>query len=117
MIEDGQFAKYIPDTVQITDFDSFMQFIQKHQRAILKPRVGHKGIGVYLVHQIDEDSYQLYVNNSEKMLSAEELKTYIEELIDDKVYLAQQYIQSLTTEGSPFDCRIRLEKMERESGL
>ncbi|MFD1416296.1 YheC/YheD family protein [Oceanobacillus jeddahense] len=110
LIEDGTFAKYVPDTVQITDFDSFMQFIQKHQRAILKPKVGHKGIGVYLVHQIGEDSYQLYVNNSEKMLSAEELKAYIEELIDDKVYLAQQYIQSLTTEGSPFDCRIRLEK-------
>ncbi|WP_077601535.1 YheC/YheD family protein [Oceanobacillus sojae] len=112
LIEDGTFAKYIPDTIQISDFDSLIQFIQKHHQAILKPRVGHKGIGVYLINKIDVDSYQLFVNNSEKTLSAEELKAYIEDLISDKVYLAQQYIQSITTEGSPFDCRIRLEKNE-----
>ncbi|WP_080872509.1 YheC/YheD family protein [Oceanobacillus timonensis] len=110
LIEDGEFAKYIPDTIQINGFDDVMKFIQKYDKAILKPRVGHKGIGVYLINKINETSYQLYFKNSEKTLSAEELRTYIEDLISDKVYLAQQYIQSVTTAGDPFDCRIRLEK-------
>lgn len=110
LLQDGEFAKYIPDTIQITDFDSFIEFIQKYDKAILKPRVGHKGIGIYLISKINEESYQLYSNKSEKVLSAQELKFFIDDLMKNKVYLAQQYINSTTTSGNPFDCRIRLEK-------
>ncbi|MFD1064434.1 YheC/YheD family protein [Oceanobacillus locisalsi] len=110
LMEDGEFAKYLPDTIQVTDFDDFLKFIKKYDKAILKPRSGHKGNGVYLIHKIDDKSYRLSFKNEEKVLPAEELKAHIEDIITDQVYLAQQYIQSLTATGDPYDCRIRLEK-------
>ncbi|MEF3330105.1 YheC/YheD family protein [Oceanobacillus oncorhynchi] len=110
LIKDGEFAKYVPATTQISDFDSLVDFMEEHNKVVLKPSVGHKGIGIYLINKVDQKSYKLYTSNSEKTLSLNELQISVENLIKDKVYLAQQYIHSVTTREEPFDCRIRLEK-------
>lgn len=107
--KDGEFAHLIIPTEKFTKFNSFHKFLKEHGKIIIKPKVGQKGEGIYLLSK-KKRHYWLTYNNQTKKLSKYKLKGFFKNKINKERYMFQKYINSITKNGEPFDCRIRLEK-------
>lgn len=107
--DDGEFADLLIPTVTHSNFNSLFKFLKEHKQVIAKPNKGQKGEGIYKVSKI-KSNYFLSYKEDEKQISKRALKKFSKEVLDQKPYVYQKYIDSTTISGDPFDCRIRLEK-------
>ncbi|BAC14869.1 YheC/YheD family protein [Oceanobacillus iheyensis] len=109
LIDDGQFAKIVPPTLLINSENDFRLLIEDYNKVILKPKKGHKGQGIYKIN-IVEDNYHVTQDCEEKIFNQSEMESFLQKQIIPNNYLGQKYVESTTSNGDPFDCRIRLEK-------
>ncbi|MBM7095805.1 YheC/YheD family protein [Bacillus sp. H-16] len=109
IIEDGEFADYIIPSSNCNDLNQFYSFVYHHKEIIIKPKNGQRGKGIFKV-SLNGTGYLLNYDQEEEFLNKEELADFYSKKIKRGRYIFQKCIQSYTKEGSPFDCRIRLEK-------
>jgi len=109
IVEDGEFAHLIIPSTTVENFETFHSFLEKYREIIIKPKNGQRGKGIYKL-SITEDGYLLIIDNQEELLSKSDLFHFFDQKINAPRYLFQKYIPSITNNGDPFDCRIRLEK-------
>lgn len=109
ILKDGEFAYLVIPTADYSSFYDFYHFLQKHEHIVIKPKNGLRGNSVYSL-AMKENNYTLSYQQTESILSFEQLETFFDETLLNKNYLLQKYIASVTNTGDPFDCRIRLEK-------
>ncbi|MDD3172355.1 MAG: YheC/YheD family protein [Herbinix sp.] len=102
------FLPYLPETKEIENVNSIIDYINQRRNIILKPRHGRKGSGIIFI-TCKEDMYELTQENKTSQISKSELGTIIEELIP-KSYIAQQYIRSMNKAGNVYDFRLHVQK-------
>ncbi|WP_193065103.1 YheC/YheD family protein [Oceanobacillus oncorhynchi] len=109
--EDSFFNKFVIPSKKCTSFNDLESFLSEYNTVILKPVSGQKGQGIYKVDRINDGEYEISHQQSKENLSLNALHDfYNENIMNSKVYLVQKYVTSTTPDGSPFDCRIHLEK-------
>jgi UDP-N-acetylmuramoyl-tripeptide--D-alanyl-D-alanine ligase len=102
------FASYLPETKEVQDNNSIINFINQRESIILKPRNGRKGSGIIFI-RCKGGMYELTQNDKTERLYKTELVSLIEELIP-KAYIAQQYIRSKNKAGNAYDLRLHVQK-------
>ncbi len=86
-------------------------FLHKYSYAILKPRLGHLGVKVFLV-SADDQGYHLYQGSKYPVSSYstfEELTTKLEESITPN-FLIQRFVPLASLDGRLFDLRCLVQK-------
>lgn len=109
ILEDGKFAHLIIPTKTIGNFNDFYHFLMKHHQIVIKPKKGLRGRDIYSL-SVNDNSFTLKYQQSEQLLTFTELKEFYSHILESDEYILQKYIDSITKDGHPFDCRIRLEK-------
>lgn len=103
-----KFATHLPETKEVEDVISTVDFINQKMNIVLKPRHGRKGNGIIFVRHT-EDIYEVTMENKTEQLIEAELFDMIKEIIPKK-YIAQQYIRSVNKTGNAFDLRLHVQK-------
>lgn len=109
LLDDGEFSHLIIPTRNCSNFDELHNFLTEHRHIVIKPREGLRGHDVYSL-MINNSGYKLSYQQTESILSLEELKKFYTDTLSFDKYIVQKYVSSITKNGEPFDCRIRLEK-------
>src|SRR5690625_929548 len=96
-------------TRDIKDFNDLISRIEVYDKIIVKPVTGSQGRGVIAIEKIKEQ----FIVNEQKIkshLTYTELENYYKEHIENKHYITQKFITSVSRDNNPIDCRIHLEK-------
>lgn len=102
------FSPYLPETREVKDVNSTIDFINQSKNIVLKPINGRKGNGIIFII-CKEDRYEFTLENKTQQLSKTELVYLIEEIIP-RAYIAQQYIKSKNKSGNAYDLRLHVQK-------
>jgi hypothetical protein len=109
-MEKGGFYKELQiPTIKLSSFRDFEGFLTRHQKIVVKPQNGAWGRNVFYVG-IEGD--RIRTNNGEtwELLDRSEGSTLYEKYVGDKAFVAQQYVDSLTRSGLPFDIRLHVRR-------
>lgn len=112
-IEKGrQFAKHLIPTLDFSDPEEVLPFIEEHQRIVIKPHSGRKGLSVHFVNLTEDGYIQCIVGNHKHIYSMEEFKHYLRALLSERKYLVQPFIECKTRAGLTYDFRLHVQKNE-----
>ncbi|MFA1821438.1 YheC/YheD family protein [Virgibacillus oceani] len=106
---DSEFSHLVIPTERARKYKDIKEFSRNFSEIVLKPLKGGRGKGIYILYK-DKNSYILGYQKEEKRLSKKGLKIFFENHLKNKGYIMQKHVQSRTSQGDPFDCRIHLEK-------
>lgn len=112
LLEDENFKHLVIPTKTVKSLEDIIDYLNKYNHTILKPQSGQFGIGVISLKKRG-DKYELKYNNKEKIITYADLLNIYNEGISSKPYIIQQFIDSITKGGYPFDCRINMEKNDQ----
>ncbi|WP_246521274.1 MULTISPECIES: YheC/YheD family protein [Ornithinibacillus] len=107
--EDTNFAHLVIPTENVIDIDSVDDFLEKFGSIVLKPLRGERGQGVYILNKTGSE-YILGYGKEETTITHKELMKFVTRTVAERKYIMQKYINSRTSNGDPFDCRIHVEK-------
>lgn len=105
---DGNYDRFLIDSSILSDIDMYKEFIEKYNYIIIKPKGGNMGRNIY----------KSYMLNNKYILQADTEKIIFDNLSDLNIYLTkfynnyqiQQYIDSKTKEGHPYDIRLHVQR-------
>jgi len=97
-------------TDRVEDLETIKAFSMKYNKMILKPTSGQFGNDIYFLSRDKKNQYLLQHGRESSKLSKKELENFFNEILTNKKYIVQKYIESKTKQGHPFDCRINVEK-------
>ncbi|GIO24193.1 YheC/YheD family protein [Oceanobacillus sp. J11TS1] len=111
MLQYLKFADLLVPFKMVTDESIVLDFVNKNGRAVLKPVVGRRGLNIYFIIKnknhfiVQDDTKELRFNQSE-------LKNWVYEiaLYKGRHYMIQQYVETRTKNGEPFDIRSHVQK-------
>ncbi|QKY70999.1 YheC/YheD family protein [Lentibacillus sp. CBA3610] len=86
------------------------KFINKYRKVILKPEVGSFAKGVHFIEKQDIDDFFVAVGEHEKYYNEVSIRNYLRKLIKQGTFIVQEYIETRTLEGQPFDIRVHMMK-------
>src|SRR5699024_8102843 len=110
--EDGDFSHLLIPTGKHVHFNDFLDFINKHDKVVVKPRDGLRGRGISMIEK-KWNKYKVSYQRDEQTVNKTELEKLYNESWGPENFILQKYVISRTLAGEPFDCRIRLEKNGR----
>lgn len=112
---ESELSKYLPPTELLLDFDQVREFIDRHQKVILKPTDLSRGRGICVIEKTNS-AYKItdYRNKRPTYLTFyrnESLKSFFasNQNLFNK-YLIQKYLPLATIGNSPFDIRVVMQK-------
>ena len=103
VIKAGGHSKYLIETYNYQDID-IREMLQKHGALILKPNRSGQGQNIYKL-KFDEELFHLHFEHNTETLSPEEFKSFTEAKFNN-TWLVQNFIDSTTSQGNPFDVRV-----------
>ena len=106
--------KYLIDTFNYDDIN-IADTIDQYKKLIIKPLNASLGNGVYKLSKSTNDSYIIHTNHEEKEISCEDFKEY-DGLFRNKQYIVQEYVDSRTVAGNPFDIKVYLIRSGKDGG-
>lgn len=106
----GEFAQYLIPTVSLKKTDRVYNFLNNHQKIVIKPFSGHHGENVLFVERLAEDAFKLIDGEKNEFINLEELGLLFEELKNEQKYLVQPFIECKTKAGLPYDFRMHVQK-------
>lgn len=109
IIKKGVLSNYIIPTLKITDVENVVAFIQQHKKIIVKPTNGRQGKGLF---KISLKSKQFYIDSdfAITVMDQNEFELFIENLIEQKNYICQLFIETSTKSGQVYDFRIHTQR-------
>lgn len=107
--ETGKLDDVLIPYKQVQKNKDIFDFIDKFDAVILKPAVGSFARGV---HYISKENNHYFVAEKDKEETHTEisLRNYLNELMKEGIWIVQQYINSRTIDGNPFDIRVHMMK-------
>lgn len=103
---------YLPETFPCNK-DNIINLLEKHKKFYLKPSLGHKGRGVYLIKLGEADKKEIYKDT----LFPREIITGNDDLFDKIIqytwgrkYIVQQGVDLAQIDGKYFDIRVLVQK-------
>lgn len=111
-------APHLPDTVLYRSPKDVFFMLENHEKALIKPNGGSHGIGVVGITP-KGNGYILRGRTAtnkpfrQELTNATQLSKWLEKFIGLTRYIVQPFLSLSTSDGSPFDLRILLQKNER----
>jgi len=103
----AEIKKYLIETFNYDEADP-LELVNKYKEIIIKPLNAAFGKGVYKLSKLEnEDTYRLHYEHEAKEISSEDFKKY-DEIFRNKQYIVQEYVDSRTNKGHPFDIKAHL---------
>jgi len=106
ILRESSIKKYLIDTFNYDDIN-IADTIDQYKEVIIKPLDASLGAGVYKLSKSNNNSYIMHTNHEEKEIACEDFKEY-DGLFRGKQYIVQEYVDSRTTSGNPFDIKVYL---------
>jgi len=107
--KDGAYSAHLIPSIDITQFEDVNDLFNNYSEVIVKPSSGAQGTDIVYIHQKD-DRYAIYQNKFQQVMTQTELKPFIENLIKEKRFLAQPFIECKTKNGLYYDFRLHTQK-------
>lgn len=100
-------AAHIPETELLYE-SSFKRMIKKHRKLYLKPDRGRKSKGVVRIERLTEKRFKIRYGTRKKVTDYKDLWTKVKRLTENRRYVIQQAIDSVTKDRRHFDLRCHL---------
>lgn len=106
--KDSKYSKYLIDSKILTSLDDFNEFVEKYEYIILKPKGGNMGKNIFKCFR-SKNGFCIQTDKVDKNINSEiELNEFLSTFYDK--YQIQEYINSTTFEGHPFDVRLHVQR-------
>jgi len=103
-------------TLEVQKETDPMQLVEKlGDDIILKPDNSSRGRGIFGIKRQAERFLIIKDDAAALDMSIPELKSYIDELLSSKKYIAQKRVYSMTPSGRPFDIRVLVQRRNKDS--
>ncbi|MBO0411691.1 YheC/YheD family protein [Enterococcus hulanensis] len=110
-IKEKEWAKELIIPYERTrDFASFQVFLTTHKKIIIKPAGGNQGKNVHKIEQLADGKIEMSSDNANWIFTMAEFQEYYQQNFENKSFMLQKYIHSMTKEGIPYDIRIQVRK-------
>lgn len=108
--KDGGFDKYLIDSDIMNDLETYQKYVNKFGIIVIKPKGGNMGKDIYKSYQIGSK----YIFETDKNQIEFENELGVESFLNGFFgkYQIQQYIDSNTIEGHPYDIRLHVQRGE-----
>lgn len=97
--------EYLIDTFDYADVD-ISEIIEQYNEVIIKPRGARSGKGIYKLSKLN-DIYILHNGHEKVELSFQDFSEY-DRMFKEGNFIVQEYINSCTKAGNPFDVKVYL---------
>lgn|GEM_PF-4471263 len=111
VLENAGFLDYLVESHEFNDcsIDDIYTLLQKHKTLIIKPTDSSLGRGVRKL-RYENERYYLHYRHEETEYNRVEFQKYLDDKLRTKKFLIQEYIQSVSNSGSPFDLRVNVRR-------
>ncbi|MBV7508019.1 YheC/YheD family protein [Bacillus sp. sid0103] len=106
-----QFSRYLIPSTKLRNPAECIRFFDEQSRAVIKPLSGNQGKKVLFIEKLnDQQFYQLTDGQNVTKLHQKELETLIADLILERKYLLQPFIECKTKNELTYDFRLHVQK-------
>lgn len=106
--ETGSWKSLLIPTTTLVHLDEFLEHLKREKILVLKPTNEAKGRGIYKVTKAAGLGYDVTIQDERQTYSYQQLKSFINQLIQQGNYIVQPFIQSQTPDGETFHLRTHL---------
>lgn len=106
----GKFDHIIIPYKKVKRVGDIFTYIEQYDSVIVKPEVGSFARDVHYISKQSGKKYFLAEGEKETEYSEIALRKYLNELIHSANFIVQQYINTRTIDGHPFDIRVHMMK-------
>lgn len=110
LLTTGKLDDVIIPYKRIDKLRDIFEFIEEYEAVIIKPEVGSFAKGVHYISKMENNNYFVAEGNQEKEYSELSLRRYLNDLLNSGIFIVQQYINTRTIDGQPFDIRVHIMK-------
>ena len=95
----------------VTETRVVHEFLEKEERAVLKPILGARGEQIYFI-QKKGNRFAITDHTHERIINRKDFDTWLTKVVLRKKfsYMIQRYIEARTKQGEPFDIRAHMQK-------
>lgn len=106
----AQLKNLVIPTITMKHAEEALNFLDsKYSKIVIKPVNGKQGRNVYLIEKTNK-TYLVKDHVENKEYSKEDILKFIGELLKEKTYLLQPYIECKTVDDEPYDYRIHIQR-------
>ncbi|TCM59596.1 YheC/D-like protein [Acinetobacter calcoaceticus] len=106
--KDVNYTQYLIDSDILSSIDIYLKYIDKFKTVIIKPKGGNMGKGIYKSY-ISDNRYVFQTDiDYEEFDNIEDVEIFLKDFMDTNQI--QQYIDSNTIEGHPYDIRLHVQR-------
>lgn len=105
ILRESPVKKYLIDTFNYNDIN-LLDVLEQYQEVIIKPFNSSLGKGVYKLSK-SNDHYIIHTAHERKEISHQDLLEY-DKMFKEKRHIVQEYVDSRTLVGHPFDIKVYL---------
>lgn len=105
-MSEGGFYDFLQiPTESLSSFEDLQNFLNFHKNVVIKPQYGSHGKNV-LFFGIEDERYRVNTGTSWTYFNNDEFRSFYEETVGTKAFIAQRYVESMTRQGVSFDVRL-----------
>ncbi|WP_419888746.1 YheC/YheD family protein [Neobacillus niacini] len=104
-----EFSKYLIPAQILQEWKDLLNFQTLYQDVVVKPMDGRKGQGIYFIKKCDQ-GFIVNKDSKDKVYTQNELKEFLQSLLQENTYIVQPYVKSKTKTGLIFDFRLHAQK-------
>lgn len=108
LLRDGRFAPYLIPSALVSKTADVFSFLEKNQKAVMKPIKGNHGRNVLIIDQ--KDNIHLIDGEKVKELTNKEFEQLLKVLLNERKWLIQPFIKSVTKADLAYDFRLHTQK-------
>lgn len=109
LIAGKAFLPYVIPYRLVRDVDEVLDYINRHERIVLKPNGDSHGNRVYYVEKM-QDGYRIIIRDRVHNISVHEVKAKLVNMLSGQHLVAQKYINSRRKSGAAYDFRLHVQK-------
>ncbi|TXC92806.1 YheC/YheD family protein [Metabacillus litoralis] len=110
IVKAKQFSDFIIPSYYIKSGKEALPHFSNNEKLVLKSLSGKHGKGVLFIECIETQRFKVVVGSEVKIYSEDELVLYIDDLIKEKKYMLQPFIECKTKAGLTYDFRLHVQK-------
>lgn len=111
LVEYRKFAELLAFFKVVKNQSTVIDFINEHNRAVLKPILGRRGENIYYIEK-KGNHFLVLDHKQEHIVGNEKFMEFIQEVALKRKhsYIVQKYIESRTKHNEPYDIRAHMQK-------
>lgn len=110
-MKNEELQPHLPETKRASSVN-FIEMMEKHKELIIKPNSGSLGGGVLMVEKMDSELWEVCSNQKREAFVNDDWPEIIRKKVLNKHYIIQERIPLAEYQGSPFDLRVSVQKMD-----